>query len=120
MRAAGLSAPRPAARAGETLTETEERLVRLVCDGLTNRQIAAALHYSPKTVEVYLSRIYAKTKCASRVELVRALEGGAVDLPVGRRTSHAAAGRCASDEARRPAHEGPPRPPGVAQMPMID
>ena len=42
------------------------------CDGLTNRQIAAALHYSPKTVEVYLSRIYAKTKCASRVELVRA------------------------------------------------
>lgn len=51
-------------------------------DGLTNRQIASALHYSPKTVEVYLSRIYAKTQCSSRVELVRALDGGAVELPV--------------------------------------
>jgi DNA-binding CsgD family transcriptional regulator len=32
-------------------------------------------------VEVYLSRIYAKTQCSSRVELVRALDG-AVALPV--------------------------------------
>ena len=68
---------------GRTLTDVEAQLVRLVRDGLTNKQIAAALHYSPKTVEVYLSRIYAKTQCSSRVELVRALEGGTVELPVG-------------------------------------
>jgi DNA-binding NarL/FixJ family response regulator len=73
--------PRPAQREGGTLTDTEAQLVRLVRDGLTNKQIASALHYSPKTVEVYLSRIYAKTQCSSRVELVRALDGGAVELP---------------------------------------
>lgn len=56
--------------------------MRLVRDGLTNKQIASALHYSPKTVEVYLSYIYAKTQCASRVELVRAMDGGALELPV--------------------------------------
>ena len=82
LRTRGITVPRPAKREGGTLTEVEAQLVRLVRDGLTNKQIAAALHYSPKTVEVYLSRIYAKTKCSSRVELVRALEGGTVDLPV--------------------------------------
>lgn len=82
LRTRGITVPRPAKREGGTLTDAEAQLVRLVRDGLTNKQIAAALHYSPKTVEVYLSRIYAKTKCASRVELVRALEGGTVELPV--------------------------------------
>jgi DNA-binding NarL/FixJ family response regulator len=56
--------------------------VRLVRDGLTNKQIASALHYSPKTVEVYLSHLYAKTQCSSRVERARALDGGTVELPV--------------------------------------
>jgi DNA-binding NarL/FixJ family response regulator len=72
--------PRPARRAGEGLTDTEQQLVRLVRDGLTNRQIAAAMHYSPKTVEVYLSRVYAKTQCASRMELIRAVDAGALEL----------------------------------------
>jgi DNA-binding CsgD family transcriptional regulator len=83
LRTRGLKVPRPARRGGDggALTDTEARLVRLVRDGLTNRQIATAMHYSPKTVEVYLSRIYAKTRCASRVELVRALESGSVSLP---------------------------------------
>jgi DNA-binding NarL/FixJ family response regulator len=62
------------------LTDAEERLVRLVADGLTNRQIAAAMHYSEKTVEVYLSRVYAKTGCASRVKLVQAVATGALSL----------------------------------------
>jgi DNA-binding CsgD family transcriptional regulator len=79
LRTRGITVPRPAQRDGGVLTDTEEQLVRLVRDGLTNKQIASALHYSPKTVEVYLSRIYAKTQCSSRVELVRALEGGLVE-----------------------------------------
>jgi DNA-binding CsgD family transcriptional regulator len=82
LRTRGITVPRPAQREGGTLTDTEAKLVRLVRDGLTNKQIASALHYSPKTVEVYLSRIYAKTQCASRVELVRAMDGGALELPV--------------------------------------
>ena len=80
MRARGLRVPRPAHRAGGTLTDAEERLVRLVANGLTNRQIAAAMHYSEKTVEVYLSRVYAKTGCASRVKLVQAVASGALAL----------------------------------------
>jgi DNA-binding CsgD family transcriptional regulator len=80
MRARGVRVPRPAQRAGGTLTDAEERLVRLVADGLTNRQIAAATHYSEKTVEVYLSRVYAKTGCASRVKLVQAVASGALAL----------------------------------------
>ncbi len=81
LREGGHRVPRPARRAAGVLTDTEAQLVRLVRDGLTNREIASAMHYSPKTVEVYLSRIYAKTRCSSRVQLVRALEDGAVELP---------------------------------------
>jgi DNA-binding CsgD family transcriptional regulator len=81
LRTLDLPVPRPTPRASGTLTDTEAQLVRLVSDGLTNRQIASAMHYSPKTVEVYLSRIYAKTQCASRIELIRALDSGALHLP---------------------------------------
>jgi DNA-binding CsgD family transcriptional regulator len=81
LRTRGLTVPRPAQRPGGTLTDAEAALVRLVRDGLTNRQIATALHYSPKTVEAYLSRIYAKTECASRVQLIRAVDAGTVELP---------------------------------------
>lgn len=59
-----------------TLTQTEEQLVELLRQGLTNRQIAAVLHYSAKTIEVYLSRLYQKVGCHSRLELVVAAERG--------------------------------------------
>jgi DNA-binding CsgD family transcriptional regulator len=80
LRERGLRVPRPASRTGGALTEAEERLVRLVADGLTNKQIAAAMHYSEKTVEVYLSRVYAKTGCGSRVKLVQAVASGTLAL----------------------------------------
>jgi hypothetical protein len=38
---------------------------------------------STKTVEVYLSRIYAKTRCRSRVELAIAVQHGRVAHIVG-------------------------------------
>jgi DNA-binding CsgD family transcriptional regulator len=78
LRERGLRVPRPARRSAGGLTEAEERLVRLVADGLTNRQIATAMHYSEKTVEVYLSRVYAKTGYGSRVKLVQAVAAGSV------------------------------------------
>jgi DNA-binding CsgD family transcriptional regulator len=80
MRARGITVPRRVAQATSDLTETEVQLVRLVCDGLSNRQIATALHYSTKTIEVYLSRLYAKTGCASRLALIRAVDTGAIAL----------------------------------------
>ncbi len=38
-------------------------------EGCTNQQIARSLHISVKTVEAYLTRLYRKTSCSSRVEL---------------------------------------------------
>lgn len=57
----------------EGLTPSEERVAELAVSGMTNRDIAAALFISPKTVEVNLSRIYRKLNIHSRIELYRAL-----------------------------------------------
>lgn len=58
------------------ITPAERGVARLVAQGLTNRQVAEQASLSPKTVEVYLSRIYAKTGCSSRVELALAVNEG--------------------------------------------
>ncbi|MEV5413694.1 AAA family ATPase [Thermopolyspora sp. NPDC052614] len=59
-----------------TLTAVERRVAQLVAIGRSNPQIAEELHYSRKTVEVYLSRVYAKTGLRSRVELALAVDRG--------------------------------------------
>lgn len=65
------------------LSDTEVQLVQLLRQGLTNRQISAVMHYSAKTIEVYVSRLYQKVGCRSRLELVLAAERGEIDgLPV--------------------------------------
>jgi DNA-binding CsgD family transcriptional regulator len=56
-----------------TLTETERRIAELVQAGHTNREIAAELFLSPKTVEANLSRIYHKLHVSSRTQLARVL-----------------------------------------------
>ncbi|MFC9363161.1 AAA family ATPase [Rhodococcus sp. NPDC057014] len=75
-RARGLVLGRRAATAGAPgpLTDVERHLVTLVRDGLSNREIADVLHYSSKTVEAYLTRLYKKTGYTSRVELIVAHE----------------------------------------------
>ena len=70
----GAKVPRARSRTPGLLTESEERVARLVQQGMRNREIAAALHYSPRSIEVYLSRIYAKLRVSSRLELARALD----------------------------------------------
>jgi DNA-binding CsgD family transcriptional regulator/tetratricopeptide (TPR) repeat protein/type II secretory pathway predicted ATPase ExeA len=55
------------------LSQAEQRVAELVAEGCTNRAIAERLAYSVKTIEAYLSRVYAKTGCANRVELARFL-----------------------------------------------
>jgi DNA-binding CsgD family transcriptional regulator len=59
-------------RSGD-LTETERRLAELVAEGRSNKEVAAALFVTPKTVSTQLSRIYAKLGIHSRAELVRRL-----------------------------------------------
>ena len=55
------------------LTPIESRVVELVALGHTNREVAAALFLSTRTVEGHLSRVYGKLGVHSRVELVRKL-----------------------------------------------
>jgi DNA-binding NarL/FixJ family response regulator len=50
----------PRRTSGADLTEGERRVAELAAHGLTNRQVAAALFMSPKTVEANLSRAYQK------------------------------------------------------------
>ena len=55
------------------LTARERTVALLVHEGRTNQQIARALDISVKTVEAYLTRLYRKTTCSSRVELAVAV-----------------------------------------------
>jgi DNA-binding CsgD family transcriptional regulator len=68
-------------RAGpaDSLTPSEERVARLAGTGLTNRQIAAQLQISPKTVDSHLGRAYRKLGIRSRAELGAAMAAGELD-----------------------------------------
>jgi DNA-binding CsgD family transcriptional regulator len=55
----------------ESLTPAECDVVRLVGDGLGNKDIATRLFVSPRTVQSHLTHVYAKLGIASRVQLVR-------------------------------------------------
>jgi DNA-binding CsgD family transcriptional regulator len=57
-----------AADAGE-LSAREREIAELVAGGRSNKQVAAALFLSEKTIEHHLSRIYAKVGVRSRAEL---------------------------------------------------
>ena len=57
------------------LTSTEARVAELVAGGLTNREVAASMFLSEKTIETNLTRIYGKLAVESRRELARRLRG---------------------------------------------
>ena len=53
------------------LTRQEAAVARLVREGLSNREIAAELFISAKTVEYHLGNAYRKLGVSSRTQLVR-------------------------------------------------
>jgi DNA-binding NarL/FixJ family response regulator len=53
----------------EGLTETERRIVELATTGRSNKQIAAELHITVRTVESNLTRVYRKHGVSSRAQL---------------------------------------------------
>ncbi|MFI2028937.1 helix-turn-helix transcriptional regulator [Streptomyces buecherae] len=69
LRAAGGSARRRADDAPDRLTEQERQVARLAARGLTNREIAARLTVSPRTVGYHLYKIFPKLGVTSRTEL---------------------------------------------------
>jgi predicted ATPase/class 3 adenylate cyclase/DNA-binding CsgD family transcriptional regulator len=54
-----------------SLTPTERDVVRLVSEGLGNKDIATRLFVSPRTVQTHLTHVYTKLGLSSRVQLVQ-------------------------------------------------
>jgi DNA-binding CsgD family transcriptional regulator len=71
LRAAGARLPGDAS--GARLTPQEERVARLAAEGLSNKEIAAGLVVSTKTVEGHLRNIFEKLGVTSRTQLARVL-----------------------------------------------
>lgn len=77
--AGGRRAPR---RAGGELTDREVDVLQLVAEGLTNKEIAARLHLSPRTVGVHLEHCFTKLVVGTRGAAVQeAMRRGIVRPP---------------------------------------
>ena len=53
------------------ITEAEKRVMRLVCLGKSNSEIAEELYLSPNTVRRHISNAYIKTRTRNRAEFVK-------------------------------------------------
>jgi DNA-binding NarL/FixJ family response regulator len=56
------------------LTKRELEIAGLVTDRMTNREIAAALFLSDKTIESHLRNLFMKLGVSSRTEVARTIE----------------------------------------------
>ena len=54
-----------------SLTPTELETVRLAREGLSNKDIGAALFISPRTVQTHLTHVYTKLGLNSRIQLAQ-------------------------------------------------
>ena len=61
------------------ITDREMAVVTLVCDGLTNKEIAGKLKISVNTVNNHVANVFEKTGARSRVDLMRMLKIGPWD-----------------------------------------
>lgn len=54
-----------------SLSDAEKRVMKLVCDGKSNQEIADELYLSPNTVKRHISNVFVKTKMRNRAEFVK-------------------------------------------------
>jgi DNA-binding CsgD family transcriptional regulator len=71
LRAAGETTSDSTPDALETLTPQEHRIATAVAGGATNREIAAQLFLSTRTVDYHLRKVFQKSGITSRAELIR-------------------------------------------------
>jgi DNA-binding CsgD family transcriptional regulator/DNA replicative helicase MCM subunit Mcm2 (Cdc46/Mcm family) len=74
LRASGQTVRTPDQRAADDLTPQELQVAALVAGGATNREAAATLFLSAKTIEFHLGNVYRKLGIRSRTELARIVE----------------------------------------------
>lgn len=71
----------PQADAPDTLTEREMEVLRLIAQGLANKEIAAQLNVTERTVKAHASAIMGKLGAGNRTEAVRmAVQRGLIEL----------------------------------------
>jgi DNA-binding CsgD family transcriptional regulator len=73
LRATGARVRARGPATSEELTPQELQVAMLVAGGKTNREVAAQLFLSPKTIEWHLGHVYRKLGIRSRAELTRSL-----------------------------------------------
>jgi DNA-binding CsgD family transcriptional regulator len=71
LRATGETARQRDPSTLDQLTPQELQIAGLVAAGMTNRQVAAQLYLSPRTIDYHLRKVFSKLGVASRTELVQ-------------------------------------------------
>jgi DNA-binding CsgD family transcriptional regulator len=71
LRASGETARKRDPSALSQLTPQELQIARLVADGLSNKEVAAQLFLSPRTIDSHLRNVFAKLGLSSRTQLAR-------------------------------------------------
>jgi DNA-binding NarL/FixJ family response regulator len=63
-------------------SDRETEILKNICEGKTNREIASYLNLSASTIDFYKGKIYSKTKCNNATGLLRyALMNGIINIP---------------------------------------
>jgi DNA-binding CsgD family transcriptional regulator len=81
LRASGETARRRSPGAIDQLTPQELQITRLVAEGATNKEVAARLFLSPRTIDYHLRNIFTKLGISSRTELIRSSLDGDEQRP---------------------------------------
>ena len=71
LRASGETARKRDTSTSVALTAQEKQVATFIAEGLSNREVAAKLFLSPRTIDFHLRNVFAKTGITSRGELAR-------------------------------------------------